>query len=232
VGHSLDHLLDNPIWSSLTGSRHSDLGHRNGAAARYRADVSMLAAVAEPSPAALEDLAKLVDPEDSVLVMGLDGLDDVGPLWSRPFVLPLLQMVADTALDAPDQEFLTLGPEDVDDVMALVELTEPGPFLPGTLQLGRYIGWREEGRLVAMAGERMKPDGYTEISAVCTHPDFQGRGLGEAFVRAHTSHIQRSGLSACLHVFVENARAIALYERLGYRARRQLVVAQMLRSAH
>ena len=161
----------------------------------------------------------------------MEGLEDVGPLWARPFTLPLLQMVLDTPLDAPGQEFLTLGPEDGDDAMTLVELTEPGPFLPGTLQMGGYSGLREEGRLIAMAGERMKPDGYTEISAVCTHPGFQGRGLGEAFVRALASHIQRSGLTAFLHVFVENARAIALYERLGFRARRQLVVSQMLRNA-
>lgn len=231
MGHSTNPLLDNPIWNSLTSARHAALAHRAGAAARYRADVSQLAAVADASPAALEDLAKLVDADDSVLVMGLEGLDEVGRCWTRPFTLRLVQMVIDTPLEAPDQAFLTLGPEDGDDAMALVELTEPGPFLPGTLQLGHYIGLREEGRLIAMAGERMKPDGYTELSAVCTHPDFQGRGLGAAFVRFHTARIQRSGLTVCLHTSVDNTRAIALYERLGFRKRRELVISQLLRSA-
>lgn len=227
----MGHLLDNPIWSSLTGTRHAILARHNGAAARYRPDLSQLAAVAEASPAALADLAALADTAATVFVLGLEGLDDVGPYWTRVGVIPLLQMVIDDPLAAPDQEFATLGSEDGNEAMSLVELTEPGPFLPETLQLGRYIGLRDQGRLVAMAGERMKPDGYTEISAVCTHPNFQGRGLGEALVRAHTFFIQRSGLTACLHVAVENARAVALYERLGYRARRQLVVSQLARSA-
>jgi predicted GNAT family acetyltransferase len=222
-------VLDNPIWSSLTGSRHSALAVRDGAAARYRAGVSQLAAVAESSPDALSDLARLVEPGESVLVLDVEDLDPVGPRWTRPVSIPLLQMVIDTPLEASHQDFAILREEDGDDAMALVELTEPGPFLPGTLKLGHYIGLREEGHLVAMAGERMKPEAHTEISAVCIHPQLQGRGLGEALVRAHTSRIQREGLTACLHVAVDNTRAIALYERLGYRARRRLAVSQLLR---
>lgn len=225
----MEHVLDNPIWSSLTGSRHSDLAKRDGAAARYRPEVSQLAAIAESSPDALEDLARLVAPGDSVLVLGVEDLALPGRHWTRPVSVPLLQMVIETPLEASHHDFPILREQDGEDAMVLVALTEPGPFLPGTLKLGHYIGLREEGRLVAMAGERMKPDGYTEISAVCIHPDLQGRGLGEALVRAHTDRIQREGLTACLHVAVDNTRAIALYERLGYRARRRLAVSQLVR---
>jgi ribosomal protein S18 acetylase RimI-like enzyme len=221
------HPLDNPIWSSLL-SRHAGLGTRNGDAARYRPDVSVLMGLAEPTRAALEDLAKIVEPDSLVLGLGLEGVDP-GPRWRPGEGVELVQMVCEKTLAEPDLEVAPLGPGDVPDMLELVALTAPGPFLPGTIQMGRYVGRREGGRLVAMAGERLRPDGFTEVSAVCTHPDFQGRGLGEAFVRAVAADIQRRGDVVFLHVYAGNARAIALYERLGFERRRTRAIQPLLR---
>jgi ribosomal protein S18 acetylase RimI-like enzyme len=143
--------------------------------------------------------------------------------------MPLAQMVCEATLDEPDLAVAPLGAGDTDDVMELVALTAPGPFERGTLEMGCYVGLRREGRLVAMAGERMKPPGHTEISAVCVHPDAQGRGLGEAFVRAVGAPIQRAGHIPFLHVHTGNERAIALYERLGFRRRIETVVTALVR---
>lgn len=221
--------LDNPIWEALT-SRHARLGIRLGDAARYRGEISRMAGLAEPTPSALEDLAKIVEPGEFVLVLGADRAGDPGPAWRVADGIGLLQMVLDVPLGGTDLPVEELGEKDVDEVMALVAATEPGPFERGTIEMGRYLGLREAGRLVAMAGERMKPPGYTEISAVCTHPSVQGRGLGEALVRAVAAPIQAAGGTPFLHVATGNARAIALYERLGFTRRAEALIAPFVRS--
>ncbi len=154
----MTHPLDNPIWESLT-SRHAALGIRNGDAARYRKEISRMAGLGEPTPEALEDLGKIVEPGEFVLVMGAEAIHDPGPSWRIAELIPLVQMVLDAPLAAPDLEVEELDERDADDVMALVARTEPGPFERRTLEMGRYVGLRAEGRLVAMAGERMKPPG-------------------------------------------------------------------------
>lgn len=189
-----------------------------------------MAGLARPTQAALADLAKIVESGDFVLVAGGDELDDPGPAWRAAEPVPLLQMVAGEPLEASDLAVEELGEKDVDEVMALVEITEPGPFERGTVEMGRYVGLREGGRLVAMAGERMKPPGRTEISAVCTHPDFRGRGLGESFVREVAVGIQAAGDLAFLHVHTGNERAIALYERLGFTRRRESRIVPLVRT--
>jgi len=112
-----------------------------------------------------------------------------------------------------------LGETDVAEMLALTELTQPGPFGPRTIDLGRYIGVRADGRLAAMAGERLRPEGHTEISAVCTHPDFTGRGYAKALMLLLMADAARAGRRPMLHVKTENGAKV-LYERLGFSVRR------------
>jgi predicted GNAT family acetyltransferase len=122
----------------------------------------------------------------------------------------------------PDDEAIVLGPADVPEMLALVERTRPGPFEARTVELGTYLGIRREGELVAMAGERMRPPGWTEVSAVCTDPRFQGQGLGGRLVRAVAVGIRARGEVPCLHAAATNTGAIKLYESLGFVTRRTI----------
>jgi predicted GNAT family acetyltransferase len=113
-----------------------------------------------------------------------------------------------------------LGPEDVPELLELTRRTQPGPFRPRTIELGSYLGVRRDGALVAMAGQRLHPPGWTEISAVCTHPDHRGQGLASALVRALGHEIRGRGERPFLHAAATNDTAIALYESLGFAVRR------------
>ena len=116
-----------------------------------------------------------------------------------------------------------LGQDILAEMLALATLTKPGPFFARTHQLGAFIGVRVDGRLVAMAGERMRPDGYTEASGVCVHPDHRGKGYAARLLREVTAGILARGDKAFLHSYADNATAIGLYESLGYRGRREVV---------
>lgn len=136
-------------------------------------------------------------------------------------MLPQL-VFAGSALQPASVESSALGSDDSAAMQALTRLTKPGPFGPRTHELGGYCGIWRDGRLAAMAGERLHPPGFAEISAVCTHPDFTGQGLAAALVTAVARRILERGETPFLHVRSDNARAIALYQRLGFRERRRL----------
>ena len=163
----MTHPLDNPVLSSLTGA-HARLAHTRGRAARYPADVSPFCALPdEPSAADWTDAARLVSPGELVVFPALRATPPPAD-WEVLGLGEGVQLVAE-GLDArPDDEAVTLGPADVPDMLSLAERTKPGPFLPRTIELGAYLGIRRDGELVAMAGERLRPPGFTEISAVCT----------------------------------------------------------------
>ena len=222
------HLLDNPAWHAMVGPQAA-LSLRNGRAARYRGDVSLLAALETPTTEALRDLEALVAPEGAVLIAGVESLPALGSGWRLEDPMSLVQMLCQTPLDGSELEVELLGANHAHEVMALVEKTQPGPFLPGTLAMGRYVGVRDNRRLVAMAGERMRLRGFSEISAVCTEPSHQGRGLAEALVRKIAVSIQAAGDVPFLHVLADNPRAIRLYERLGFRERRRTRIAALVR---
>lgn len=136
-----------------------------------------------------------------------------------------LQMVAETVAPAWDVAFdmLPLGDADAAEMLALATLTKPGPFFSRTHQLGDFIGVRVDGHLVAMAGQRMRPDGYTEASGVCVHPDHRGKGYAARLLREVTATILATGEKAFLHSYASNATAIGLYESLGYRGRAEVM---------
>ena len=141
---------------------------------------------------------------------------------------PGVQMLATRRLE-PDDGVELLGDADAAEMLALATLTEPGPFLPRTHTMGRFIGIRIEGRLAAMAGERMRFPGHVEVSGVCTHPDFRGRGLARRLSAAVTADIQQRGEQAFLHAWTSNTAAIALYESLGFVTRTTLNIAVLKR---
>ncbi|MGW2824710.1 GNAT family N-acetyltransferase [Streptomyces sp. NPDC001443] len=212
------HVLDNAAWAALTGP-HAHLAERVGRAARYPTDVSPFTALEDPAdPRAWDDLAALVGPG---AVTAVTAVRTVPEGWAIEDSGAGVQLV-DTALSAePAPEAVRLGPADVPEILGLIALTQPGPFLTRTVELGTYLGIRDRGRLIALAGERLRPPGWTEISAVCTHPDHRGRGLATRLVRAVAAGIRERGDTPFLHAAASNTRAIRLYESIGFTLRRR-----------
>ena len=212
--------LDNPVWESLS-SVHANLARSNGSARRYASEVSPFAAVSELTPKALSDLAALVTSEEKV------GLATVEPLpvvkdWETIFSRPIEQMICTELKGESRSAPLELGRDDVAEMLALTAATEPGPFRTETIQMGRYCGIRSnDGRLIAMAGERLKLDGFTEISAVCTAPEFRGRGFARTLVAYLVAQTLKEGKMPFLHVKDENGAKV-LYQRHGFRVRRTI----------
>ena len=214
------HILDNPAWAALTGP-HVHFAERVGRAVRYPADVAPFYAVSDlDDPRAWADLATLVGPGGTASVRGVTRAP-AG--WEVLRAGQGVQLV-DTGLHAePDPEAVRLGPDDVPEILDLVARTEPGPYLPRTVEMGTYLGLRHHGRLIALAGERLHPPGWTEISAVCTDPDHRGRGLATRLVRAVAAGIKERGERPFLHARATNANAIRLYESIGFTLRRRTV---------
>ena len=140
------------------------------------------------------------------------------------------QMVADAPAAAPEIAFMALDERDAADMLDLATLTEPGPFFARIHQLGDFIGIRHEGQLVAMAGERMKAPGFTEVSGVCTRPGFRGRGYAAGLLAVVATRIAARGETPFLHAYADHAATIALYERLGFRVRTTVVYALVARA--
>jgi ribosomal protein S18 acetylase RimI-like enzyme len=208
------HALDNPIWCALT-TRQAHLGVHRPPASKFHPEVSILGATAHDDDGAL---AHLVAPGEQVGIFGDEPRALAG--FELVAVAPLLQMLyAGGAVENDDPAIVTLGAADVPEMMALAELTKPGPFNRRTPEMGDFLGIREGGALVAMAGQRLRVPGHIEISAICTHPDRAGRGLGAALTRAQLRRILAAGEQPFLHVRGDNTRAIALYERLGFAPR-------------
>jgi ribosomal protein S18 acetylase RimI-like enzyme len=217
------HVLDRPVWHSLIGA-HAHLARRHGVSAAYDPAVSPFAGTAENGDAAWADLRILLGGRSALL----PGSPFPLPADVRvPFRAPVLQMVATEWRPEPDDESIELGSADAAEMYDLATRTKPGPFELRTHELGRYVGYRVDGRLVAMAGERFRPPGYTEVSAVCTDPDFRGRGYAERAMRTIGAGIVARGEIPFLHVATDNP-AISIYERLGFVTRLEYEVAMVV----
>jgi ribosomal protein S18 acetylase RimI-like enzyme len=209
-------VLDNPAYASLNGP-HASFGMRQGRAVRYPSDMSPFGALPdEPEPRDWDDLAALGGP---ITVLPVVRELVPPPGWEVTFRVDGVQLVDDSVVATPDDEALQLTAADVPEMLALVERTRPGPFLPRTIELGTYLGIRRNGELIAMAGERMHPPGWTEISAVCTDAAYRGQGLGTRLVHAVAHVIRERGETPILHAAADNTNAIRLYEALGFRLR-------------
>lgn len=212
-------VLDNPAWAALTGP-HAGLAETHGRAARYPADVSPFHALSDTTdPHAWADLAALAGPGAQVSVAGAPL--DAFPGWTLVGSIAGVQFVDVALRAAADPDAVILHAADVPEMLDLVDRCQPGPFLPRTIELGTYFGIRHRGALIAMAGERLHPPGWTEISAVCTDPAYRGRGLATRLVKAVAAGIRARGETPFLHTGAANTTAIRLYESIGFQLRRR-----------
>nr|WP_246619413.1 GNAT family N-acetyltransferase [Streptomyces corallincola] len=215
------HVLDRPALAALTGP-HARFAERRGRVLRYPPDVTPWQALPEqPDADDWADAVVLAGPGAEVPLLGFHG--EVPDGWDITFRVEGVQLVDDGLVTAPDPEAVPLGPADVPEILDLVARTQPGPFLPRTIELGTYLGIRRDGALIAMAGERLHPPGWTEISAVCTDPAHRGEGLASRLVLAVAHGIRERGETPFLHTGAGNTHAIRLYEALGFRLRRKTV---------
>jgi predicted GNAT family acetyltransferase len=217
--------LDNPAWSALT-SDHRPLSSGGALARRYDPAISVFAGMEAEAPEAYAELGSLLQGDGKAVLFTPQQLTPPGD-----FTITALgegfQMVAQTVappVGAPAADFIRLTAEDVPEMQQLVELTKPGPFAPRTIELGQYLGVRENGTLAAMAGERMRFGEFVEISAVCVHPDHRGKQLAHKLMLELAARIMTEGRTPILHVFTSNSPAIALYEKLGFVIRQSFKV--------
>lgn len=213
-------VLDNAVWHSLTGPRRAH-GEVTAHAGRFDPEVAMFSALDDDAGTeAWDELRALAGPGRGVTLFRPEVV--VPDSWTVKFRGVGVQMVADGVADpAVDERFDVLGADDVPDMLDLVAETRPGPFSVRTIELGGYLGLRDgDGRLVAMAGERLRCPGFTEISAVCTGSAHRGQGLGTALVLALVHNIRSRGDEAFLHAASDNVNAIRLYLALGFSLRR------------
>lgn len=236
----MEHVLDNPAWAALT-TVHAEFAVGGDGARRYRREVLPFAALAPGAWAAdallasarradaratdtrAADLDLLFEPGESFFLIG--DLPELPPNWLLELELPCAQLLApeDIRMLPPVTESLVaLGAEDRDEMFRLVMAVQPGYYLPDTPELGSYFGVFDKGRLAAMAGERLRMTGYSEISAVCTLPEYRGRGFAQQLMRRVCEAEVAEGVQPFLHVSKANTRALRLYERLGFRHRRDI----------
>jgi len=220
---SLMQPLDRPIWSALT-TRQQALAEGGAQARRYPPAIGPFADLVDMSPQSFAALAAILSGSEIAVLFTPDAV--TAP---DEFKI-LLAETGEQMIGTPAECFIrgvepvTLGADDVPEMMALTELTKPGPFGARTHELGAFLGVRIDGRLVAMAGERMKPGNYTEMTAVCVHPDYRGRGYAQVLLGAVARQISARGELPFLHVFSHNSSAIALYQRQGMEIRRRIHV--------
>lgn len=208
-------VLENAIWASMTGA-HAHLTEGTDRARRYLPTIAPFVGINDiDDPRTWTELAQLVGPGQEVAVPR--DVDNLPEGWTVVMSGPGVQMIATAAVEPmPFDEAIRLGADDVQDMLALIARTEPGPFLPETYRLGTYLGVRREGKLIAMAGERLHPPGWTEISAVCTDAEFRGQGLATRLVLAVADGIYARGETPFLHAAATNTNAIELYKHLGF----------------
>lgn len=216
-----DHILDNPVWSSIAGT-HAHLADRvdvgSGGAGRYQRDVSPFGGVSDPAdPDAWKALDELLAGHGVVLIMEPERVPDG---WEVTAVRGGVQMDGSGLKTSVDPELTALAAADVTEMLGLIERARPGPFLNRTVEMGGYVGLRRDQALVAMAGRRLHPQGWAEISAVCTDEAHRRQGLGARMVRTVGAGLRAEDRQPFLHAADTNVNAIRLYEALGFHLRR------------
>lgn len=217
-------MLDRPVWAALS-TRHLSLSVGSALARRYASEVNLFASACDDTPAALAALTDLVQPGERIFLLQVP--DIIVPAGLTPLKEARgVQMIATRRVQAmeTDDGVIELTDADAPEMLELARLTEPGPFLTRTHTMGTFRGIRIGGRLAAMAGERFRFPGHTEVSGVCTHPDFRGRGLARRLSAAVAARIESRGERPFLHAWKSNRPAISLYESLGFEIRAEVAV--------
>lgn len=214
------HVLDRAVWDALSTCQ-SQFAAGGELARRFAADIGPLAAARDDTPQSLAALAELIPPSGPLVLLQAEAVA-LPPNTNLVMAAPGVQMVLEPLAFKPGSHSCRIEPlteADIPQMVALAAMTKPGPFEVGTPRLGAFWGVKDGGLLVAMAGERMKHAGYTEVSGVCTHPEYRGRGLGRALSAAVAERILARGELPYLHAYATNTSAIQLYGSLGFRLR-------------
>lgn len=220
-------LLDNPIWHALN-SHHRHLAIQGDIAIRYQPDLFSVAAIPEGNTLGVDDLRSLVEVGEVISLFG-GSLPENLTAWKVLRVFHIPQMVCEDLKPPIPVEAIELTVDDVPEMLDLAALTQPGPFLPRTIEMGHYLGLRQDGQLVAMAGQRLHLTGFCEISAVCTHPDFRSRGYAGALTTMQAESILARQETPFLHLAPTNDTAKRLYRTLGFRQRKEIRVSVLRR---
>jgi ribosomal protein S18 acetylase RimI-like enzyme len=224
----MSHILDRPVWNALS-TRHAALAQGNSAAKRYAPSIHPFASGRDESPESLRGLAEIAAPGETLIFLQADEFV-LPPGFTATMTAFGVQMIAERHMPLiEDDRIAPLGEADAAEMLELATLTKPGPFTMKALSLGDFWGIKENGRLIAMAGERLKQDGLTELSGVCVHPDFQGKGLGRLMTLYAAGKIRAKGEQPFLHTYAANSAAIGLYESIGFKLRTRMNVAAIER---
>jgi predicted GNAT family acetyltransferase len=223
--------LDNPTWEALT-SKQARLAAGDGLARRFFPSIAPFAAVERLTGDALEQLADLLAPGESVLLQALTDVSSIATAAGlrAEKLFDILQMTDAHTMESGDMDDVErLSAADAEDMIALAVRTNPGPFAQRTVETGQYIGLRDKERLIAMAGERMRLDGFVEISAVCVDDNYRGQGIAARLMNILRAEIRKRGDVPFLHVRADNATAIGLYRRMGFEDRRAFALYRLTR---
>jgi len=211
------HILDNPVWHALN-TGNDNIAYEENNIRYYQKNVSPFVGLQENSEEQLHNLYKQI--KDEVIALVSVQEMEFPQEWKVVQVIPVYQMVYQPSKDRKELELppnaKALTDQDIPQMLALTQLTKPGPFLERTIDFGHYQGIFDGDQLVAMAGQRMHPRPYAEISAICTHPDYLGRGYARQLMSSHIKRIIDAGEIPFLHVAAENERAIGIYEDMGF----------------
>jgi len=218
----MSHILDNPVWNALT-SLNSHMAIGNNSVKLFAEDVAPFVGLKHFNPASFNALAELISPNRTVVIVTAEKVDIPSSL-NLIHQTVLFQMTGEDLKPSPDgrSDIVSLQKENVREMIALTQLTNPGPFLERTIEFGNYSGIFKLDQLVAMAGQRMHVNQYVEISAVCTHPDYFGNGYGTALLNNQVTRILSDGNIPFLHVRQDNENAIKLYKHLGLDIRKEM----------
>lgn len=214
------HILDNPVWNALE-SGNANLANGNNYAKYLDSDVSPFVALRDFDATCFENLYELL-PHRDINILACTQPIDMPPHWEVVAMAHGYQMVYTRRPDELQRSYLPLADLSalhVNNMMALTDLTNPGPFAQRTLAFGHYQGVWHNNQLVAMAGQRMQPYNYAEISAVCTHPEYAGKGYARELITSQIIRMQAANLTPFLHVRNNNERAVKLYKQLGFEFR-------------